>query len=579
MSDDVFLEDVIADCKRALVAAGIFSFFVNALSLTPLFYMLNVYDKAVASGSFPTLISLAAIALLLYLVLLLMEWIRSLILIQIGLWIDGQVGSKLYEICFSVEAGTVNISKVGSQPMTDLASLRQFLASPTAMVFFDLPWVPLFMLLMVFFHPTLFVVALICIVTLVAIAILNQRLTTKGLSLNAHKQSLINEQTRRNLRNAEVAEVMGMVSPLTEVWRADQEDLLLTQNKTTSLAVGFSSTMKVLTMMMQSIAITTGATLAMAQEISPGVMIAAALLLGRSLQPLQMAVSGWRSIVDAIGQYKRLSGLLRQFPHQAEPMSLPKIVGNIAVERASVCPPGSNAAVIVDLDIAFPSGSTTLVLGPSGSGKSSLLKALLGLWPAVRGKIRIDGAEASQYSRELLGPQVGYLPQGIELFDGSVSDNIARFGDLDSEKVIQAAKDANVHDLILSLPSGYDTKIRTGSGAMNLTPGQLQRLALARTLYGRPKLLVLDEPNSNLDAAGEEALFSALHTMKNLGSTIVIVSHRQGLMPLADNIALMEGGKLKASGDKQTVLTLAKEKKRKAVPADESKLRAIVNKE
>lgn len=549
-------EDALVLCKRSFVSVGVFSFFLNILMLTPMFYMISVYDKAVATGSVPTLVSLVVIAIFLYLVMGVLEWVRSIVLVHIGARLDVLVSPRIYDLCFKSQSGAIAAKNMGSQPLNDLNSLRQFLATPTAAVIFDLPWIPLFLILMYFFHPALAAVALVCIVTMAAVAIANQRATTQGLKDANAASSSIAMQTQRNLRNAEVAAAMGMMAPLAARWRTQQDQMLEIQSSASATASGFNAITKTLQVAMQSAAITTGAVLAIAQEISPGLIIGAALLLGKTLQPIQQAVSSWRSFVEAREQYRRLNDLLTSFPEEEEKMSLPPIEGHVTATQASVVPPGGDKPTLLSISFALPAGATTMILGASAAGKSTLVRAILGLWPTTQGDIRIDGTESKYFDRGELGPQLGYLPQDIELFDGSIADNIARFGPLDADLVIQAAQDAGVHHMILALPEGYDTVISGLQGL--LSPGQRQRVALARALYGRPRLLVLDEPNSNLDELGEQALNTAIANMKQAGSTIIMVSHRQAVLSLADYVIIMEKGSIKEQGTRDEVVARAR---------------------
>ena len=549
-------EEALTICKRSFIAVGVFSFFINILMLTPMFYMINVYDKAVATSSVPTLMALVVIAAFLYFMMGLLEWLRSSVLVHIGARLDTLVAPRIYDLCFKSESGAIEARNMGSRPLSDLNSLRQFLASPSAAVIFDLPWIPLFLILMYFFHPALAAVALVCMTIMAAVAIANQRATTKGLKEANIASAQIANQTQRNLRNAEVAAAMGMMKPLAERWRAQQDDMIDLQAATSATASGFNAAIKTLQVVMQSAAITTGAVLAIAQEISPGLIIGAALLLGRALQPIQQGVSSWKSFVEAREQYRRLNDLLTSFPTDDEKMSLPPIEGRITANQASVVPPGGSQSTVTNVTFALPSGSTTMILGASAAGKSTLVRAILGLWSTAQGDIRIDGTESKYYDRIELGPQIGYLPQDIELFDGSIADNIARFGAQDPDLVIQAAQDAGVHQMILALPEGYDTIISGLQGL--LSPGQRQRVALARALYGRPRLLVLDEPNSNLDELGEQALSTAIANMKQAGSTIIMVSHRQAVLALADYVIIMENGGIKEQGTRDEVVARAR---------------------
>lgn len=549
------VQDALLICRRSFLAVAVFSFFINVLMLTPMFYMINVYDKAVATGSIPTLVSLVVVAAFLYLVMGVLEWVRSKVLVHVGTRLDILLAPRIYDLCFDSQSGQAGSAPTGSQPLSELNALRQFMSGPSAAVVFDLPWTPVFVLLMFFFHPLLALVAIICIGIMATIALANQRATTAALQDANQKASHITQQNQRNLRNAEVVAAMGMMKAFTTKWRKQQDSMLDVQESASSTASGYSAVIKTLSLAMQSAAITTGAVLAMAQEITPGVIIGAALLLGKTLQPIQQAVSGWKGFVDARDQYRRLNDLLQRFPPRQEKMDLPDILGKIAITDAEVAPPGSTEPILKGVSLEIDPGKTVMVVGSSGAGKSTLVRAILGLWPTLSGSVRIDGAEAHYYDREKIGRQIGYLPQGIELFDGSVAENIARFSSLESDAVILAAKDAGVHEFILSLPEGYDSVL--GAGGVGLSPGQQQRLALARALYKRPKLLIMDEPNSNLDQAGEKALNHAISLMKTTGSTIVLVSHRQTVVPLVDEIVVIKDGKIAEQVSKDEVVRRA----------------------
>ncbi|EAW40386.1 Type I secretion system ATPase, PrtD [marine gamma proteobacterium HTCC2080] len=551
-----------------------FSFVSNILMLTPMFYMINVFEKAVGTGSFPTLISLAVIVMFLYCIMALMEWSRSRVLVFVASRLDHVLAPRIYKLCFASESGGIAAAGMGSQPLADLNALRQFLAGGAVLVMFDLPWLPLYLVVMVLFHPALAVVALVCMVIMLVLALANQRSTTEGLKSANAAAGEINGQTQRNLRNAEVASAMGMTSALTRNWRQRQNAMLGVQEQASNAAGAYSAVIKSMNTAMQSAAITTGAVLAMQQEISPGVMIGAALLLGRALAPIQQGVMSWRGLVEAREQYRRLNDLLESFPPEKEKMTLPAIAGHLTSNEVMVVPPGGKQPTLVDINFTIPAGATVMILGASAAGKSSLVRTMLGLWPTSQGEMRIDGAEARSYDRDQLGPQIGYLPQDIELFDGTVADNITRFAEVDPELVVQAANDAAVHEMILTLPEGYDTVISAKPGF--LSPGQRQRIALARALYNRPRLVVLDEPNSNLDDVGERALNRAIETLKSVGSTVVLVSHRQGAMPLADYLMIMDAGKITDFGTKaEVVARVSQRKAQRESAAAEQKAKAL----
>ena len=538
-----------------------------------MFYMINVFDKAVGTGSFPTLISLVVIAAFLYCILALMEWSRSRVMVFIASRLDHVIAPRIYDLCFTAETGGISAKGMGTQPLSDLNSLRQFLTGGTVIALFDLPWLPIYLVVMLLFHPALAIVAVICMGIMLVLALANQKATTQTLQDANNASGKISLQTQRNLRNAEVASAMGMIATLTKRWRADQNEMLAQQETASNAAGGYSATIKSMTTAMQSAAITTGAVLAMQQEISPGVMIGAALLLGRSLAPIQQGVTGWKSLVDARQQYNRLNDLLSKFPPKESRMALPPIEGRVSAQNVVVVPPGGKQPILSNINFDIPPGTIVMVLGASAAGKSTLVRAILGLWPTYQGTMRIDGAEAAHYDRDQLGPQIGYLPQDIELFDGTVALNIARFSDVNSELVIQAAKDAAVHEMILALPDGYDTVINSQKGL--LSPGQRQRIALARALYNRPKLVVLDEPNSNLDETGEWALGEAIKKLKASGSTVVLVSHRQGAVPLADYLLVLEAGVIRDQGTTAEVVARANQRQAERQRVAEQQAKAL----
>ncbi|MBT6038802.1 MAG: ATP-binding cassette domain-containing protein, partial [Halieaceae bacterium] len=355
------------------------------------------------------------------------------------------------------------------------------------------------------------------------------------------------------IANVEAAAVMGMLPAIQNTWASRQDVVLEEQEVASNWGGFFAGVTKTFRLAIQSAAIAVGALLVLQQEISPGMLIAGSILIGRALQPIELVVGSWKGFIDARGQYQRLQALFEATDWKTDQMPLPTLQGRVSANGATIVPPGTKTPALSDATFNIMPGTTCVVIGPSGAGKSTLIRGILGLWPTDSGDIRIDGAESSHYSRAELGPQIGYLPQAIELFDGSVSANIARQGEVDSEQVIMAAQDAGVHDFILSLPDAYDTELGQKSGVM-LSPGQKQRIALARALYKRPTLVVLDEPNSNLDKAGEGALNRAIATLKEAGSTVIIVSHREGALSLADQLIMVSSGSVVDSGPPKEVL-------------------------
>ena len=539
-------------CQGSLIAAAVFSGIANLLMLVPAFFMLNVYDKAIGANSLSTLAVLSLITAFMFLGLASMEVLRSKMLVAISTKIDKLVGPLVYEATFQ-SALKVGFTNARTQPLTDFTALRQFVSGSGVITVFDAPWLPIYLVIMFLFHPALGWLGVLSALLMCALVIINQRVTAVGLQkANALARENLNA-TAGAIANGESAAVMGMLPAIQKTWASRQDAALQEQETASNWAGFFAAITKTCRLAIQSAAIAVGALLVLQQEISPGMLIAGSILIGRALQPIELAVSSWKGFIEAKGQYQRLQTLLEDTDWTTDRMSLPQLKGGVSASKATIVPPGMQRPTLRDSTFNITPGSTCAVIGPSGAGKSTLIRGVLGLWPTSAGDIRIDGAAASHYSWTELGPQIGYLPQAIELFDGSVSANIARQGEVDAEQVIAAAQDAGIHDFILSLPDGYDTELGSKNGVV-LSPGQKQRIALARALYKRPTLVVLDEPNSNLDKAGEEALNRAIVNLKGAGSTVIIVSHREAALNLADQLIVVAGGAVVDSGPAKEVL-------------------------
>lgn len=527
--------------KRSLISVGVFSGIANLLMLVPAFFMLNIYDKAVGNNSVPTLWVLSAFTAVMFLALFFMEAVRSRVLIAISERLDHLLGPAIYEAMFrhSIDVGA---HKATAQPIADLNSLRQFVTGVGVLALFDAPWLPVYLAILFLFHPFLGWMGVFAALLFFCVAALNQRVTSTALAEANALAGYNTTDTGRNLRNAEVAKVLGMLDELQLQWRERQSAVIDKQSYASKKASTFNALIKTLRLAVQSAALAAGAYLALVQEISPGMIIAGSILIGRALQPVEMAVGAWKGYVDARDQYKRLAELLTNVPPTPPRMPLPAVAGALSVTEVAIAAPNSIQPLVSGASFECAPGTATMIVGPSGAGKSTLIRGILGVWPTVMGTVRLDAAEIRHYDEAELGPQIGYLPQDIELLQGSVSENIARFGELDPDLVVQAAVDAGVHEIILSLGDGYDTQIEMAGGM--LSPGQRQRVALARALYRRPKLVLLDEPNSNLDEAGEFALNSAITLLKKSGSTVIIVSHRQTILPLVDQLVVMANGRV-----------------------------------
>ena len=545
------LEQAIYYCRSAFYTAAFFSLFINLLMITPAIYMLQVYDRVLSSGSESTLLVITLLLVFLFIAMGLLEWMRSLILVRVSSKLETLLNSRLFTVSFkqALYSGGQNSN---GQPLEDLTALRQFMTGNGLFAFFDMPWIPIYMAILFLFHPAIGWLAVATAIILVVFAIFNEKSTSKWLQ----RANILAMQNRsilgKNLMNAEVVESMGMLGNLKGRWLEQVNKVLFLQSKASTNAGFWVSLSKVFRMTAQSLVLGLGAYLALQQEISPGIMIAGSILLGRALAPIDLLIGTWKGFIAARGQYTRLNELLKKVPQEGEPMQLPDPEGNIRVENILVVPPGGKIPVVKGVNFAVEKGQLIGVIGPSGAGKSTLARALLGVWPIHSGKVRLDGADIAQWDREALGSFIGYLPQDVELFQGTISENIARFGAVDPNKVIAAAMKADVHEFILRLPAGYDTVI-SGSGGV-LSGGERQRIGLARALYGDVRLVVLDEPNSNLDDQGEQALMNALITLKSEQVTVLIISHRPSVLKVVDQIILMKEGVLVDYGTTANVL-------------------------
>lgn len=545
------LRKALFSCKSSFQMAGFFSLFINLLLLAPIIYMLQVYDRVLSSSSVSTLIMLTLILVFLLVVMGGLEWIRSQILVLTSSRLDMMLNGRVYDALFaqSVASGG-RIST--SQPLSDLLILRQFLTGPGLFAFFDAPWLPIYIGVMFLFHFYFGVVAIISAIVLIVFTVWNE-LATKDLLDRANRESLeAGHLTQRNLRNSEAIEAMGMLSRLRARWQEKQNTMLALQGQA-SVKSGLITTLsKTFRLIIQSLILGLGAYLAIYNEISAGAVIAGSILLGRALAPLDLMISTWRGFIGAREAYSRLDQLLVTLPEKTTPMSLPALKGEVLLDNLMIIPPGSTAPVLQGINLRIRAGAHVAIIGPSAAGKSTLVRAMLGLYPPAQGSVRFDGAEISQWDREQLGNLIGYLPQDVELMDGTVSENIARFGEIDAEKVVEAARMAGIHEMILHLPDGYQTNIVAQGRA--LSAGQQQRLGLARAVYKDPPLIILDEPNSNLDQAGDIAFVNALAMLKSKGCTVLVITHRAYVLSQVEEIVMIQDGKVVLYGPRDQVL-------------------------
>jgi ATP-binding cassette subfamily C protein EexD len=562
------LEKALLICKDAFLSAAGFSLLINFLMITPSIYMLQVYDRVVSTGNLSTLLMLTLIVLLLFITMTALEWVRSQILVRVSTRLETLLNQRLFQVAFK-QALFSGGQKATTQPLDDLTGLRQFLTGNGLFAFFDAPWMPIYLGILFLFHPWYGWFSVLTAILLCIVAAFTERSTSKILSEANNIAMATRGLLAKNLRNAEVIESMGMLGNIRQRWLTGAVNVLDLQAIASSRAGLLTSLSKVIRLSSQSLILGLGAYLVIEREISPGLMIGGSILMGRALAPIDMMIGSWKGFISARDQYKRLNEILLMIPADADHMALPNPVGKLHFEHAVVTAPSGKSAILKDLSLTIEKGDIVGVVGPSGAGKSTLARAVLGIWPTASGSIRLDGAEVFHWDREHLGKFIGYLPQDTELFEGTIGENIARFGEVDSEKVVAAAKMANIHELILRFPEGYDTVIGATSG--NLSGGQRQRIGLARALYDNPVLIVLDEPNSNLDEQGEAALEQALVELKQKQSTVLMITHRNNVLSKVDKLLILNEGALVAYGPRDQVIAYIQQKQQQAnAPAAQS---------
>ncbi|OLF52109.1 type I secretion system permease/ATPase [Pseudomonas chlororaphis] len=540
----------LAAYKSGFFNIGLFSAVINLLMLAPALYMLQVYDRVLASGNQMTLLMLTLMILGLFGLMGALEWVRSQVVIRLGTQMDMRLNRRVYDAAF--EAQLQGSPQAAGQALNDLTALRQFATGNALFAFFDAPWFPVYLLVIFLFHPWLGLLALAGALLLMALAWINHHICQAPLAEASQLSISTSQQATANLRNADAIEAMGMLGALRGRWFAGHQAFLAQQNLASEKTALISAWSKGVRLALQSLVLGLGALLAVQGAISPGMMIAGSILMGRVLSPIDQLIAVWKQWSSARLAYERLSQLLQAHPPRPARMSLPTPKGELSVEQLSACAPGSRRPALANLGFTLPAGQVLGVIGPSGCGKSTLARLLVGAWTPLAGKVRLDGAELGQWDRQQLGPHIGYLPQDIQLFAGSIAENIARFGEVNAEQVLAAAQMAGVHQLILQLPQGYDTRL--GEGGAGLSGGQKQRIALARALYGLPALIVLDEPNANLDEAGEQALLQAITELKQQRRSLVLITHKPNVLSLTDQLMILREGQLQAFGPTARVL-------------------------
>ncbi len=546
------LRAAIGNCRSALAATGLFSGLINMLALSSSIYMLQVYDRVIPSHSIPTLVGLSVAMLLLFIGYGVLDVIRTRVMSRVGIMIDRELRERVMGLVLVLPlraGGAIDTM----QPVRDLDQIRGFMASAAPVALFDLPWLPFYLALVWLLHPWLGMLATVGALVLVGLTIATDRLgrePTKDLAASASQRQALAEAGRRN---ATAIYSMGMTRRMLARWSSANERYLADQTAATDVIGSYGAVSRVLRLVLQSAVLGLGAYLVIVGQATAGVMIAASILVSRALAPIEIAIANWRGFIAVRQSVQRLSRLLLAEPAKRDHMELPPPVERIDVEALWVAPPGQQQTVVQNVSFSLLKGEGLGVVGPSASGKSTLARALIGAWTSARGHVRLDGASLDQWDADLLGAHIGYLPQEIELFDGTVAENISR---LDSEApsnlIIEAARQAGVHDMIVRLANGYETRL--GEAGHALSAGQRQRVALARALYGNPFLVVLDEPNSNLDKDGDDALEAAIKSVRRRNGIVIVVAHRPSALNCIDKLLVLQAGQVPLFGLKEEVM-------------------------
>ena len=562
------IDGVLLGFRRAFLQVGGFSFVINMLMLVPAIYMLQLYDRVLMSRNSATLLMLTLLVLVLYVLLSMLELVRSRVLVRVGTQLDVMLSNRIFTAAFER-----NLQRQGGNPaqaLSDLTTVRQFLSGAGIFAFFDTPWTPIFIIVAGLLHPLIGLFCLIGALILLALAWLNEMVTRKPLAEAMTHAMAAGQYANNNLRNAEVIEAMGMLGNIRRRWHERQQKFLALQALASDRSGVVMAVSKFMRITLQSLVLGLGAWLVLDNMVTAGAMIAGSILMGRALAPVDQVISMWKQWIAARAAYYRLNEMLKAYPLQPDRLSLPAPKGDLLVENVTAAPPGTQIVVLKNLAFRINHGDVLGVMGASAAGKSSLARLLVGVWRPQVGHVRLDGADVSSWDKAELGPNIGYLPQDVELFDGSIAENIARFGELDSDKIMAAAQMAGVHEMILHLPQGYDTPI--GVDGSGLSGGQKQRIGLARAVFGNPALVVLDEPNSNLDELGDAALVQAIRALKARGRTVVMVGHRPSTFDVMDKILVLREGTLAAYGPRDDVMAALRQ------PAQVNKLPATVEK-
>jgi ATP-binding cassette subfamily C exporter for protease/lipase len=532
------LQVILHECRRSFYLAFGITAVADLLSIAPLLYMMQVMDRVISSRSGITLFSLTALIIAIYVFWSALEWIRSRLMVRLSLRIDWDLSADIFDASFRRYVGRKNVNV--QQLLGDLTNVRQFLTGQGALTIMDAPFAIVFIIIGAMFHPFLALFALAASMLMIAAGYFTQKITTPILQVANDANTEAARVASNSLRHAESTLALGMMGAIRQKWYNQHHKYLQNQvnaSEATGLMGGFSGFLQ---KALPSLQMALGAFLAMQGLITVGMVMAASMLISKSVAPIQKLITNWKELVAAKQSYDRLNELLQEDSKREMQMALPPVMGKLEVSKAAAVPPGHNKPVLMGIDFKVEPGQAVAIVGPSAAGKTCLARLLVGIWKPVQGSVRLDGVELSEWNPDEFGPQIGYVPQEIEFFEGTVAENIARLGEIDAEKVVQAAKLIGMHEIILSFPKGYDTEL--GETGFALSGGQRQRLAIARAFYGMPKYIVMDEPNANLDEVGESALVQAVGFLKTQGSAIIMTTHRPRLVSVVDSLLVLRNG-------------------------------------
>jgi len=536
--------------RREFVWIAVFSMIANVLLLTPTLYMLQLYGRVMISGNQDTLVFVTIVMVFFFAMMAVAEWLRSRLLVRVGIRLDDQLNSLVFNAGF--ESYLRNAGRKAFDALGNLVTVRQFMTGNGVFAFFDLPWTPVYIFVTFLLHPFLGWLSVAFALIQLCITWISNRAAMHDIERDRKSLMDSNAFVQGKLRNVEAVHAMGMVDAMRERWLRYHDTYLGYQGYTQEMQHRRQSFSKFVRYCMQSLTLGAGALLVINGELSPGAMIAGNVLMARALQPLDMIIVVWQQFVQAKVAMKEIQQLLGDFPERQQGLDHGTPAGEIRLAGLNAGIEGRAEPILHQLDADMPAGSVVVVMGPSGAGKSTLARCLVGVWPVVQGNVMLDGKPLGSWDRERLGPHIGYLPQDIELFEGTIAENIARFGEIDPGRVVKAAQATGIHEMILRFPKGYDTQIGEAGGM--LSGGQRQRIGLARAIYGNPSLIVLDEPNANLDDAGERSLVQAVLDLKKQGKTVVIVSHRTNVLGVADRIMVLRNGRIVHYNTRDSVL-------------------------